>query len=258
MPELLEVETYRVLAMRAVDRRVAAVRTPDRWILKRGVTPTQLRALIGSTFHAVRRHGKLLLLDTLAGPTLGLRFGMTGVLEVDGTEGVDQLRYASARREPRWVRFEISFVDGGSLALRDPRRLGGVELDPDESALGPDAAGITPRQLRVALDSSSPLKVRLMDQHAVAGLGNLLTDEVLWRASLDPARSARSLTAPEQRRLHRQLHRTLQVLATRGGSHTGDLQEARVPGATCPRDGAELLRRTIGGRTTYSCPLHQH
>jgi formamidopyrimidine-DNA glycosylase len=255
---MLEVERYRELAARVVGRSIARVRTPDRWILKHGATPVQLRALVGSTFQAARRRGKLLLLDTVDGPTLGLRFGMTGVLEVDGAEGVDQLQYASARREPRWVRFEITFGDGGRLALRDPRRLGGVELDPDEEALGPDALDVTPGQLRVALDSASPLKARLMDQHHLAGLGNLLTDEVLWRASLDPARPARSLTPAEQRRLHRQLQRTLELLGRRGGSHMGDLQEARVRGATCPRDGAELLRRTIGGRTTYSCPLHQH
>jgi formamidopyrimidine-DNA glycosylase len=47
------------------------------------------------------------------------------------------------------------------------------------------------------------------------------------------------------------------VLQVRGGSHTGDLQLARVPGGLCPRDGTPLERRTVGGRTTYSCPLHQ-
>lgn len=254
---MLEVETYRVLATRVLGREVAEVRTPDRWILKHGTTPTQLRAFVGRSFDAARRRGKLLLLDAAGGPTLGLRFGMTGVLEVDGAEGVDQLRYASGRREPRWIRFEVLFADGGRMALRDARRLGGVEFEPDESALGPDAYDVTPAQLRVVLDSAAPLKARLMDQHQVAGLGNLLTDELLWRAGLDPARPARSLTAAERRRLHHHLHRTLVVLGGRGGSHTGDLQESRVPGATCPRDGTELVRRTVGGRTTYSCPSHQ-
>ena len=73
--------------------------------------------------------------------------------------------------------------------MRDPRRLGGVILDPDEDRLGPDALTMTPAPLREALDGSpAPLKARLMDQHRVAGLGNLLTDEILWRARLDPAR----------------------------------------------------------------------
>jgi formamidopyrimidine-DNA glycosylase len=257
VPELLEVESYRVLAEAALDRPIARVRTPDRWILKQGTTPAQLRAIVGRPLVAARRRGKLLLLDTLDGPTIGVRFGMTGVLEVDGAEGVEQLRYASGRRDPKWIRFELVFDDGGRLALRDARRLGGVELEPDEARLGPDATQITAAQLRAALDSAAPLKARLMDQRHVSGLGNLLTDELLWRAGLDPARPARSLLPDEQRRLHRELRVTLRQLATRGGSHTGDLQDARVPGAHCPRDGAELERRTIGGRTTYSCPAHQ-
>src|SRR5690606_8190856 len=167
---------------------------PDRWILKNGTTPARLRSLVGDRFVAARRLGKLLLLDAAAGPTLGIRFGMTGVLELDGARGVEQLRWSSRRQERRWIRFELDFADGGRLALRDPRRLGGVELEPDESRLGPDAMEITAAELRRALDSAAPLKARLMDQARVAGLGNLLTDEVLWRAGLDPARPARSLS----------------------------------------------------------------
>ncbi len=194
MPEMLEVESYRVLAESVLGRRIVRVRAPDPWILKNGTTPAQLRAFVGLRFTAARRRGKLLLLDTEQGPTLGLRFGMTGVLEVDDLEGVEQLQYASARRDPKWIRFEVRFDGGGRLALRDARRLGGVEFDPDDSGLGPDAFDITLPELRRALDSASPLKARLMDQHRVAGLGNLLTDELLWRAGLDPARPARSLS----------------------------------------------------------------
>ena len=62
----------------------------------------------------------------------------------------------------------------------------------------------------------------------------------------------------ELRRLHRHLRSTIAELTERGGSHTGDLHLARVRGSTCPKDGAPLERRTVGGRTTYSCPRHQH
>jgi formamidopyrimidine-DNA glycosylase len=124
--------------------------------------------------------------------------------------------------------------------------------------LGVDATTITLAQLGAALGASAaPLKARLMDQARIAGLGNLLTDETLWRAGLDPARPAGSLSPAERRRLHRHLRRTLDELTARGGSHTGELQVARARGASCPKDGAPLLRRTIGGRTTYSCPRHQ-
>jgi len=91
----------------------------------------------------------------------------------------------------------------------------------------------------------------------VAGAGNLVTDEVLWRARLDPARAAGNLTADESRRLARVLRSTLADLIARGGSHTGDLMPARAAGGRCPRCGATLVRRRVGGRTTWSCPACQ-
>jgi formamidopyrimidine-DNA glycosylase len=259
VPEGLEIEYYRRLASRGLGRPITAVDAPDDWYLKRGLTaPVVREVLIGRTFVADRRVGKLLLLDLDDGTTLGLRFGMTGKLEVDDQPAVEALQYSSPRLEPAWVRFAVHFGDGGTLRIRDPRRLGGVELDPAEEALGPDALSVTPGQLRAALaGSEAPLKARLMDQKRVAGLGNLLVDEILWRAGLDPARAAGSLTPAELRRLHRHLRQTLDQLLKRGGSHLGDLMPARARGARCPRCGGVLLRRTIGGRTSYSCADHQ-
>lgn len=261
MPELLEVEVYRQHARGVLGREITAVHAPDAWILKRGLTDSAVRdALIGRRFVADRRIGKLLLLDTDDhGPTLGLRFGMTGRLLVNGAAPIQELEYGSKRSLDVWDRFGLELAGGGSLVLNDPRRVGGVELDPDEHRMGIDAWSITPRQLDRALGASeAPLKARLMDQERIAGLGNLLTDETLWRAGLDPARPAGSLSDDERRRLHRHIRRTVQLLADRGGSHTGDLQVARLRGGRCPKDGAELERRTVGGRTTYSCPRHQH
>ncbi|MBI2710599.1 MAG: formamidopyrimidine-DNA glycosylase [Actinobacteria bacterium] len=280
-------EEYRRAAERVLGRRIAAVEAPDAWFLKAGLdAPTVQAALVGRRFVAARRRGKLLLLDTDTdtdtdtgtgggtgtggdmdadgggsdrdGPTLGLRFGMTGRLLVDGSAPIERLEYGSAREVPQWDRFGVRFDGGGRLVMRDPRRLGGVLLEPDEDRLGPDAAVVTAAGLRAALaGSAAPLKARLMDQSRLAGLGNLLTDEALWRAGLDPARPAGSLSAAELRRLHRHLRETLAVLGARGGSHTGDLHVSRVRGGRCPRDGAALDRRTVGGRTTYSCPRHQ-
>ena len=77
------------------------------------------------------------------------------------------------------------------MYLRDPRRLGAVELDPDEERLGPDAFDLTLAQLRVIIAKSrAPVKAVIMDQSRIAGLGNLLCDEILWRAGIDPARPA--------------------------------------------------------------------
>ena len=246
------------MAERVVGRHVARVEAPDDWYLKGGLTAeVAAAALHGRRLEGARRIGKLLLLDT-DGPTVGLRFGMTGRLVIDGVPGVDELRYASIRDVPAWDRFVVGFAEGGELRMRDPRRLGGVSLDPDEAALGVDAASVGPAQLRdVVAGSRAPLKARLMDQARLAGVGNLIADEVLYRASLDPARPAGSLDPAEVRRLHRHLRATIDELLERGGSHLGDLIPARGPGGTCPRDGTPLLRRTVGGRTTWSCPVHQ-
>jgi formamidopyrimidine-DNA glycosylase len=246
------------VAERVVGRHVARVDAPDAWYLKGGLTAGAVRAALdGRRLAAARRIGKLLLVDT-DGPTLGLRFGMTGRLVVDGVPGVEELRYASMRAVSAWDRFVLGFAEGGELRMRDPRRLGGVSLDPDESALGVDAVGIRPAQLRSLLaGSSAPLKARLMDQARLAGVGNLIADEVLYRAALDPARPAGSLSDAEVRRLHRHLRGTVDDLLERGGSHLGELVPFRAPGGTCPRDGTPLVRRTVGGRTTWSCPRHQ-
>ena len=261
MPELVEVEEYRRLAEKAaLGREVEAVVAPDSWWLKGGLTaPALADALVGRHFTAVRRVGKRLYLDTSdGGPVVGLRFGMTGRLLVDGTAGVDQLIYSSNRDVGAWDRLLVAFVDGGDLRVRDPRRLGGAELDPDEGSLGPDAAVVAPAALTRALAGSrAPLKARLMDQSRVSGLGNLMVDEILFRAGLDPAREAGSLEAAELRRLHRWVRRVVEDLQGQG-SHAGELGPVRRPGGVCPRDGAPLLRRTIGGRTTWSCPAHQN
>jgi formamidopyrimidine-DNA glycosylase len=104
--------------------------------------------------------------------------------------------------------------------------------------------------------TAAPLKARLMDQERLAGVGNLLADEILWRAGLAPGRRT-PLDDEEVRVLHRALRTTLRQLARRGGSHTGDLMEDRTVGRRCPRDGTELRRDVVGGRTTYWCPAHQ-
>jgi len=259
MPELLEVESYRRIASGALGRRIAAVEVRDSWFVKGdGDADAVVAALERRRFVGDRRIGKLLLLDTDDGSTLGIRFGMTGVLELDGVDGVDGLVYGSGRRNPAWERFLVHFDGGGSLRVRDARRLGGVELDPDESRLGPDATEVDRRTLTTVLaGSAAPVKARLMDQARIAGLGNLLVDDALWRARIDPARAAGSLTDAEVRRLHTALRATLRVLGRRGGSHTGDLQPERHRDGCCPRCGATLRRRTVGGRTTYSCPTEQ-
>src|SRR5262249_58997901 len=102
---------------------------------------------------------------------------------------------------------------------------------------------VTAAQLATALVASrAPVKAVLLNQHRIAGLGNLLVDEILWRAGIDPTRVARDLNADEVRRLHTETRRTLRQLTRRGGSHMGDLQIARERGRGCRAGGSALSR----------------
>jgi len=259
VPEILEVEAARkVLAARALDREIVKVHAPDTWFMKRGTTAPALRhALIGNAFTAARRRGKQIVLDTRDPDVrVGVHLGMSGRVLVDDVEAGDPLVYASNRRTPKWHRFGVYFADGGDFMLRDPRRLGAVELDPDESRLGPDAMTLSFKELDAALaQRTAPIKAVLMDQHRIAGLGNLLVDEALWQAGIDPARTPNAVGGDERKNLQKVIRTTLRTLDRRGGSHTGDMP--RGADAVCPRDGAPLQRLTVGGRTTYWCPVHQ-
>jgi len=259
------VESYRRHANDVVGATVVAVDAPDAWYVKGSEPDEVVMAVTGRRIDGTRRRGKLLVLD-LSWPDgtgddrlrLGLRFGMTGRLVIDGAASIDRLEYSSARDEPAWDRFVLHLHDGRDLRMRDPRRLGGVILDPDEERLGVDALAISRDQLVAALaTSSAPLKARLMDQGRVAGIGNLLADEILWRAGLEPTRPAGGLDGDEAATLHAVMGEVLAELMARGGSHTGDVRQAAALDGLCPRDGAPLLRRQVGGRTTVSCPVHQ-
>ena len=136
--------------------------------------------------------------------------------------------------------------------------IGRVVLDPDLSRVGPDAAEISRRDFRGLVGKGrAPLKARLLNQTVIAGVGNLLADEALWRARLSPRREAGSLSDEELDRLSRDLRAATRRAVRRGGVHTGDLIPHRHRGGVCPRCGATLERATVGGRTTYWCPREQ-
>ena len=163
MPEGVEIEIYRRQAEPVVGRTIAAVDAPDDWFLKGGATSEEIvDATVEATIVAVRRRGKLLVLDLSSGHRLGLRFGMTGRLIVDDQAAIEYLEYSSQRDDPAWDRFGLTFDDTSRLVIRDPRRLGGVELDPDEERLGADVFTITPSQLADRVfDGSVAIKARL-------------------------------------------------------------------------------------------------
>jgi len=178
---------------------------------------------------------------------LGLHLGMSGRIEVDAPPAPNA-----------WDRFSIAFADGGRLALHDKRRLGRVVLEPDFSHVGPDAAEVGRDAFRRRVGrGSAPIKARLLDQGAVAGIGNLLADEGLWRARLSPHRPAGELSDEELDRLRRELRAAVRSAIRLGGAHTGSVIEQRRPGGTCPRCGTAMARGVVGGRTTYWCPVCQ-
>jgi formamidopyrimidine-DNA glycosylase len=257
MPELPDVEGFReVLAEHGAGRRVRRVDVADAGVVH-GVTARQLdRRLRGRTFAEPLRHGKWLIART-DGPTVLIHFGMTG-----------SLRWASPA-EPHSRHDRVTFLtDGGELRYRDMRKLQGITLARDVAQerqilarLGPDALEVTRAGLRYLLGSRrAAVKAVLIRQDIIAGLGNLLADEILWRARIHPRRAARSLSEAELDGLHASMRQVLResVRVSRVPPRRSWLTGARdEPGQACPRCHASLRRERIAGRTTVWCPACQ-
>ncbi|MFV0308655.1 MAG: Fpg/Nei family DNA glycosylase [Desertimonas sp.] len=254
MPEILEVEITRAGIVTAIGRTIERVERTDLLVVGDGVDA----AASGASIEGVGRVGKQLVLRTDHGD-IGVHLGMTGRLLLGDEDPVGRLAYGSRGEHPVWDRWVVRLDDGRRLRLHDPRRLGRVVLDPPLDRFGPDALSLTARGLAGALGGrSAPVKAVLLDQQRIAGLGNLLVDEVLWRSGIDPRRPARSLSASEVSALQRTIRRRLPVMMRRGGSHTGTLSpEFRAVGGACPRCATPMQRATVGGRTTWWCPAHQ-
>ena len=246
MPELPEAERARLTLESILGRQVAAVDDSDTYVC-RPFAPGEIAAAFrGQTFVAAGRQGKFLWLETGDGPTLGLHLGMAGRIVLDPTE---QLRSD---------RFRVDFTDGTSFVLRDRRRLGRAVLNPSHDHLGPDAGVVTREEFRRRVGRGrTAIKARLLDQGSISGVGNLLADQALWQARLSPRRIAGELSAGELDRLRRELRAALRSALRLGGVHTGRFVAARGREGHCPRDGSPLERATIGGRTTYWCPVCQ-
>lgn len=248
MPELPEAERARALIEeRALGRRIVAVDDADVYVCRPHAPGEIAAALAGRELTAAHRRGKSMWCETGDGPILFLHLGMAGHLAVDDDP------------DPRgWDRFALDFEDGGRLALRDKRRLGRAVLEPDLARLGPDAGEVSRDEFRTRVGrSAAPVKARLMDQSAIAGVGNLLADEILWRARIDPRTPASDLGEERLDELRRAMRATIRDAIRQGGAHTGEINPHRVPGGRCPRCGAELERGRVGGRTTFWCPREQ-
>ena len=246
MPELPEAERARLVLEAATGRRIASVDDHDSFVCRPHGPGEMADALMGHKLASAHRRGKFLWAETVDGPVLGLHLGMAGRIVLDPED------------RTRWDRFTLEFEDGGRLVLRDKRRLGRAVLNPDFGHVGPDAALVGRDEFRRLVGRSrAPIKARLLDQGAIAGIGNLLADEALWQARISPRRAAASLSVEELDRLRRAIRASVRSAISRGGAHTGRFNAVRHAAGRCPRDSAPLARATVGGRTTYWCPRCQ-
>lgn len=247
MPELPDVEGFRRFFERhAAGKRVLSIRGDP--AIVRNASPRAINRLIkGRAFAPPERIGKWLICRA-AGPAVLFHFGMTG----------DFLWTRDAHPHDRLV---IVF-DDGELRYRDMRKFGGVWLARDARGvealtghLGPDALAVTRAMLDDLLAHRAGLKAVLMEQRNIAGLGNLLVDETLWRARLAPVRTASLLRTAQRDVLYKAMRHVL-VAWCRDGfipRKRSWLTGHRHRGGRCPRCGGALTRSVVAGRTTYWC-----
>jgi formamidopyrimidine-DNA glycosylase len=253
VPELPDVEGYRLaLAGTLPGRTVRRVRVTDAGVLRNTSSRAFQRALRGEKFGTPRRHGKWLLLPT-ATKTLLVHSGMTGRPYYTGTE-TDPERFDRVTIE----------LDRGEFRYNDLRKLRGLWLARSSDSVhriigesGPDALDLDTERLAALLAGRRHrLKPALMDQTVVAGLGNLLVDEIAWQARIAPTRLCRDLADDDMRALGTTMRRVLRT----------SIRHRRVPslrrwltgsrdqsGAPCPRCGTPLRDRRMNGRRTVWC-----
>lgn len=275
MPELPEVESARKVLEGALDRTIRAIDDNDEWVCRPHPPGEIAKALVGGRLTEAHRRGKAMWCETQVrggpGPRLGIHLGMGGrIVVTDGGEpegrepnsrervGGGPERPDRTPRKPEWDRFTVIFDDGGTLRLFDKRRLGRVRLEPNVDALGPDAEMITREEFRTRIGRGhAPVKARLLDQTVLAGVGNLLADETLWQAHVNPARPADELGRRRLDRLYDALESSLTSAIANGGVHTGEVIPFRGINTPCPRCGAPMLHGTVGGRSTWWCSREQ-
>jgi formamidopyrimidine-DNA glycosylase len=240
------------------------VEVPDPALVRNRTRRSLARTLAGRRFGRGRRHGKWLIVPlSPAGaspraeaddtPELLMHFGMTGALAWSDSD-------ADRHRHDRLI-----FVcEGGELRYNNMRRFGGVWLARDHEErgritgpLGPDAAAVDYEQFAALLDARrGGAKAALMDQSMLAGIGNLMSDEILWRGGIDPRTPLRRLDERRRRRMYEALRAVVSESSRYGRVPHGERWLTRVRddrAARCPHCGSTLRRGRIAGRTACWC-----
>ncbi|WP_420142491.1 bifunctional DNA-formamidopyrimidine glycosylase/DNA-(apurinic or apyrimidinic site) lyase [Sphingomonas sp.] len=270
MPELPDVETT-VRGLRPVleGRRLTRVE-PRRADLRRAIPADLRQRLTGAVVTGLRRRAQYGLIDTDRGDTLIFHLGMSGRWRVDpDTLGAHD-------------HLVIETDAGRRLALNDPRRFGSLDLVatdaldafPAFAALGPEplGPGLTAATLGARLAGrAAAIKLLLLDQRIVAGLGNIYVCEALNLARIDPRKAGGAVTRPQLGRLVAAIPEVLDAAIDAGGSTLRDYarpdgelgyfsKQFRVygrEGELCPYDGGVIHRQVDGGRSTWWCPKCQ-
>ena len=267
MPELPEVETtVRGLERILKGRRIARIeaRRPD---LRRALPVDLGQRLTGARVTELGRRAKYGLIGTDRGDTLVFHLGMSGHWRVDPAE------------IGKHDHFIIDTDDGRRVALNDARRFGSLDLVrtdelsewPAFAALGPEPFDIVPDELKRRLAGrTAPIKLLLLDQRIIAGLGNIYVCEALFRAGIHPKRAGGSVSLDRLRRLVPAIHDVLAEAIAAGGSTLrdfaspdGELGYFSKSFAVYDREGqpcgcgGTVKRIVRGGRSTYYCPRCQ-
>ena len=283
MPELPEVETLRRSLAQTLPGRIVAgvdVRTPGTCRPSPGL---QLQDVVGATAKTVRRHGKYLVVDLSNSLSLVFHLRLTGqlVLTLDS-----RLLAAGGHPVPEFgsplphkaTRLVLRFADDSHLYFTDIRRFGLCLLMPTSEVpafLQRQGLGLDVLSPEFTLDAlrdilrrraTAKLKPLLVDQRAIAGLGNIYADEALWEARLHPLSAAGSLTQEETARLYQAIRDTVEYALAHGvarvisGRAAAGREFPRAhgrEGEPCPRCGHKIERIRVGGRSTYFCPVCQ-
>jgi formamidopyrimidine-DNA glycosylase len=259
MPELPEVETLRQYVNdTSIQQIIEKVDVKDPRILD-GLSANGLaNALTGRQIQSTARHGKLLFMKLEDDLWLALHLGMTGWMYY----------FRNMKEEPVHDRLLITFAGGAHLAYSDQRLFGRwtitkqPRLFVNQMGLGPDVLGLTLSAfVELMRRRRGIIKQALLDQHFVAGLGNLYSDEALFQSGICPNAKLRCLSEDRLECLFDNIQMILQT-AISSQMNISSLPDSyllphRMPGGICPKDGNPLLHKKIAGRTTYYCPWHQ-
>lgn len=267
MPELPEVETTvrglaRVLEGRRIDRVEA--RRPD---LRRSFPKDLGQRLTGARVVGLGRRAKYGLIHTDRGDTLVFHLGMSGSWRVN---------HPTLEKHDHLL---IETDEGNRLALNDPRRFGSVDLMPTDQLaewstfeiLGPEPLDLDARLLKERLAGrTAAIKLLLLDQRIVAGLGNIYVCEALFRAGINPKRPGGAISIERLKQLVEAIHDVLEEAIAAGGSTLrdfvspqGELGYFPKSFAVYDREGQPcacggIVKRVVqGGRSTFYCPKCQ-